>query len=180
MTEDRIRTIINELHYWKKNKMLPAVYCDYLLALYTNGETTSEEMELKSTYKRGTVFKIVHVTLLILMLPLALLIMYTTYFSTYLQVGILLLFIVYSFWQSRQLKLGQEFFYSLSFTILLLLVFVTSIFLSNTYILSSWITQLIIMLNFIGWFILGRKMNINYLTVASIFGILLAGIFFVL
>ena len=133
MTEDRIRTIINELHYWKKNKMLPDVYCDYLIALYTKGETVSDDTELKSTYKRSSVFKTVNVFLLIMILPLALLIMYSTYFPSHIQAGILLLFIVYSFWQSRQLQSRQDFFYPLSFTIVLLLLFVTTIFLSNTY-----------------------------------------------
>lgn len=176
MTEDRINTIINELHYWKKNKMLPAVYCDFLLALYTNGDDYSEE---KST-KRLPLLKIIQLFLLVLLVPVAIVVIYSTFFQHYIQFGVLMLFILYSFWQVRELKLQQHYFYHLSFAIFLLIIFLTTIFLSNTYIVTNWIEQLIIIMNFACWFILGRKMNIKYLPIASIFGILLLGLCFVL
>ena len=33
MDETRKQIIINEIHYWKKNHLLPEQYCDFLLAL---------------------------------------------------------------------------------------------------------------------------------------------------
>ncbi len=36
---DRKKTlIISEIKYWKQNKLLPAHYCDFLIALYAQGE----------------------------------------------------------------------------------------------------------------------------------------------
>ncbi|GGM31386.1 hypothetical protein GCM10011351_16880 [Paraliobacillus quinghaiensis] len=41
MTENRTNIIIKEIQHWKKNKLLPSHYCDFLLALYTQGDTTN-------------------------------------------------------------------------------------------------------------------------------------------
>ncbi|PLT34676.1 hypothetical protein [Bacillus sp. V5-8f] len=38
MNEMRKKIIIQEILYWKKSRMLPEQYCDYLLALYSEGE----------------------------------------------------------------------------------------------------------------------------------------------
>ncbi|SFL81603.1 hypothetical protein SAMN04487943_104128 [Gracilibacillus orientalis] len=51
MDEERKQTIINEINYWKKSQLLPNQYCDFLLALYTEGEgvTTEEDKGAKQT-----------------------------------------------------------------------------------------------------------------------------------
>ncbi|WP_404453038.1 hypothetical protein LG329_02675 [Virgibacillus necropolis] len=178
--EDRITTIINELNYWKRNKMLPAVYCDYLLALYTNGDGSGEDEQVKHAKKRRSTLTIAQFILLILLLPIAILVIYSTFFQDYIQLGVLMLFILYSFWQFRGFKLRQNSFYHLSFAIFLLLIFLTTIFLSNTYIVINWFTELVMIMNFVCWIIVGTKMELKYLLFASIFGILLVGLFFVL
>ncbi|MDW0117374.1 hypothetical protein QTL97_10545 [Sporosarcina thermotolerans] len=38
MSNQRKKTIITEIKYWKENKLLPEHYCDYLITLYTQGE----------------------------------------------------------------------------------------------------------------------------------------------
>lgn len=38
MNEQRKKIIVAEIQYWKKNKLLPAHFCDFLLTLYTKGE----------------------------------------------------------------------------------------------------------------------------------------------
>jgi hypothetical protein len=45
MDQQRKATIIHEIKYWKDNHLLPEHYCDFLLALYTEG-TGSVEDEL--------------------------------------------------------------------------------------------------------------------------------------
>ncbi len=37
MDETRKQIIINEIEYWKEHHLLPEQYCDFLLALYTEG-----------------------------------------------------------------------------------------------------------------------------------------------
>ena len=41
LDEKRKKIILDEVQYWKKTKLLPEQYCDYLIALYSHGEMTS-------------------------------------------------------------------------------------------------------------------------------------------
>ncbi|MCS0823668.1 hypothetical protein NX029_06770 [Cytobacillus firmus] len=52
MDENRKKVIVNELLYWKKSRMLPDRYCDYLLALYTEGSQPKEIKKHKSVMGR--------------------------------------------------------------------------------------------------------------------------------
>ena len=38
MNPQRKRMIISEIQYWKKNRLLPEHYCDFLITLYAQGE----------------------------------------------------------------------------------------------------------------------------------------------
>ncbi|MBS4217125.1 hypothetical protein KHA96_02215 [Bacillus sp. FJAT-49711] len=44
MNTERKKIILNEISFWKQNKMLPEHYCNYLIALYTEGE---EQLQAK-------------------------------------------------------------------------------------------------------------------------------------
>lgn len=44
MSNQRKKIIVNEIAFWKQNKMLPAHYCDFLTSLYTGGEPNEEEI----------------------------------------------------------------------------------------------------------------------------------------
>ena len=46
----RKQIIINEIIYWKKNRMLPEHYCDFLLALYTKGNGLQDQS--KNRFKK--------------------------------------------------------------------------------------------------------------------------------
>lgn len=43
MTKQRKQIIVNEIAFWKQNKMLPDHYCDFLTSLYTGGMAESPE-----------------------------------------------------------------------------------------------------------------------------------------
>ncbi|WP_404403929.1 hypothetical protein [Jeotgalibacillus malaysiensis] len=43
MDKKRKETIVQEINYWKQNKLLPDAYCDFLMNLYTSGEGEFEE-----------------------------------------------------------------------------------------------------------------------------------------
>ncbi|WP_144511116.1 hypothetical protein [Bacillus sp. FJAT-22090] len=49
MSVQRKQIIINEIAFWKKNKLLPEHYCDFLTALYAQGEGVEEEGKEKSS-----------------------------------------------------------------------------------------------------------------------------------
>ncbi|MFJ7746208.1 hypothetical protein [Peribacillus sp. NPDC097295] len=67
MDETRKKIIIQEINSWKESRMLPEQYCNYLLALYSQGESQpahsvknkKEKKELFSGLAMGTLFLIV-------------------------------------------------------------------------------------------------------------------------
>lgn len=53
MNEHRKKIIISEINYWKQKKLLPAHYCDFLIALYAGGEEEEEEIKKTSSFLSG-------------------------------------------------------------------------------------------------------------------------------
>lgn len=49
MSLQRKQIILNEIAFWKQNKLLPEHYCDFLTALYAQGEDGESEVKEKST-----------------------------------------------------------------------------------------------------------------------------------
>ena len=45
MSNQRKQIIINEITFWKQNKLLPEHYCDFLMTLYTEGEQAEETLK---------------------------------------------------------------------------------------------------------------------------------------
>jgi len=43
MNPQRKRIIISEIQYWKKNRLLPEHYCDFLITLYAQGESAGTD-----------------------------------------------------------------------------------------------------------------------------------------
>ena len=45
MSNQKKQIIVNEIVFWKQNKLLPDHYCDFLMTLYTEGNNESEEIK---------------------------------------------------------------------------------------------------------------------------------------
>ncbi|WP_226526411.1 hypothetical protein [Metabacillus niabensis] len=54
MNKEKKEIIIKEIHHWKENKLLPDTYCDFLLALYTEGNHYEETTAPSANSKTGT------------------------------------------------------------------------------------------------------------------------------
>lgn len=53
MDKNRKEIIVQEINYWKQNKLLPDAYCDFLMNLYTSGEGEFEKQdEIKSVDRK--------------------------------------------------------------------------------------------------------------------------------
>ncbi|WP_188453635.1 hypothetical protein [Virgibacillus oceani] len=179
MAEERIAIIIKEINYWKQHKLLPEMYCDYLLALYTKGTGQGEA----NTTEKGKIkmVLILQFILQLLLLPFSFLVTYFTEFHPIMQLGILSLFIVLSFWQYKSLKTEDNIICQLSFVIFLLLVFLTSVFAGEILIRSNqWLTTIIMLLNFLGWIVCSKKKGILYLNFIGIIGIIFTSFYIVL
>lgn len=83
MNRQRRETIIQEIEYWKRSRLLPEHYCDYLLALYTEGDARSHGRRWRSSLAAG----------LCLLLPAAALVIYFTELSFVLQTLLFALFL---------------------------------------------------------------------------------------
>src|SRR5690625_7431814 len=132
MPDNRTQVIINEINYWKEHKLLPDVYCDFLLALYTHGEEASHKSYSSKMF-------LVYTTLLIPLTPLSFVVIYISQFSPILQIGILTVFLIFAIWIYSIFKnLQNPFTYLPLFTILLLILLISLVllplFLTTSYL----------------------------------------------
>lgn len=87
MNRRRRETIIREIEYWKRSRLLPEHYCNYLLALYTEGDASlSPRRPLRSRLEAS----------LCLLLPAAALAIYFTELSFVLQTLLCALFSLFA------------------------------------------------------------------------------------
>lgn len=172
MSDDlRKKIIIDEINYWKKHNLLPEEHCNFLLALYTQGA----EQPNKSTNKLHPIFTI----LLILLTPLSLIVIYFTELPFLLQVVLILTFIAFSLWNYINFKNYDYHFTFIALITVLILVLMLSVFTVNFLFNASYILILIILGNFIYWYILGKRLKLRLLTNISIIALVFAFIYII-
>lgn len=63
MSNEKKKIIVNEITFWKQNKLLPEHYCDFLMTLYTGGDHENEGLKgdaskaIKAQEKRKNISK---------------------------------------------------------------------------------------------------------------------------
>lgn len=177
MPEERMEVIIEEIRYWRKSQLLPEVYCDYLLALYTKGENGSEDLNNTSTRNKTTVSLAIQLILLLFTIPFSLLVMS----SSLLFIGklfVLLSLMGYAGWTLYHFKQRGMMYGHISLMILFLLVLLSSVFMNQYFDLEQWTISGVIIGNVFVWFIVGLKWRISYLIITSIFGIFMTIVFY--
>lgn len=168
MLDDRKTIIIQEIRFWKKHKLLPENYCDYLLALYTKGESTAKESKVINRRSGGLVILLVQFSLLVLMIPFSFLVIYFTQFHVLLQLTILILFIMYAAWLLYDLYGKRNKWYQIPLLVFLILILLGTNFLSKLMILNVYVSGVIMVINFIAWYLIGKKFHLKYLIYSSI------------
>ncbi|WP_080845018.1 hypothetical protein [Cytobacillus gottheilii] len=166
MQHKRKSIIINEINYWKKNRLLPEQYCDYLLALYTEGNQPKEDRKVVN----GKMLKSVNL-LFLLLIPMSVFLLYFTELSIILQTAFAILFIF----------LGATlFFYFSKKEIILHIPIITStliyLFFSVEIVTVYFPNQsLPLYMNLISncliWVLLGWKWRLIYLRISGFLGI---------
>ncbi|WP_156290709.1 hypothetical protein [Oceanobacillus salinisoli] len=175
MSDNRVSTIVKEIKYWKEHKLLPETYCDFLLALYTNGDG-----ELSGTSKKNKVMVLLPAILCIMLLPFSFLVIYFTKFEAVLQLTILILFFSYSFWCSIYLKKHTTYLYHMALVISLLLLLMFTVFIGNLWNGHSYLIAGIILLNFIFWLFLSNRQHLHYLKFTGVIGLVFSIIYIIL
>lgn len=171
--DEKKKIIINEILYWKENKLLPETYCNFLLALYTGGEEeVKKDKEIKTTTFNG-VHAVLSFIFMLLLIVVALVI-YFTDFSIQLQMtfGIfVLLFLIGMMIYLRNNK-------SISYYVAVFIVALLILLLGNELLLRvlPFFPSVVVyytLINCIIWIIVGKKAKMKFLSYAGVSGLAL-------
>jgi len=176
MTNPRKKIILNEILFWKQNKLLPEHYCDFLATLYAEGADLEElnpvhhKQAILPSEKRKLVFLIVGICIAMI----ALLFMYFTITSLMLIltviVGIAALTLFFTaFRVARRNDLLAPIFHLLA----AVLLFSMTIRIYTTYFNGDNIALFCLIATNCGvWLWSGIKMKLFYFTVSGVLGLL--------
>ncbi|RAK22422.1 hypothetical protein B0I26_102417 [Anoxybacillus vitaminiphilus] len=173
MNEKRREIIVKEIQYWKRSRLLPEQYCDYLLALYTEGAAYQDEHRSSSKNNRSHLFRLSVISMLCLLMPMTILVIYFTELSFVLQTVIFLIFLTVCFCGmflfARERKLIHIPLVSGA-----LILFLASVQLSDFYFYNEKeIAGIVIFCNCLLWMFIGIRLKFLYFTVSGIVGVIL-------
>lgn len=168
MSHNRKEIIVKEIYYWKETKLLPEQYCNFLLALYTEGEQVNGTKIGKGSTKRKLFLP--YTTLLLI--PIGIFI-YFTELSFFLQMTLFALLLIFGF--------GASFYFFRKATVFIVPIISTALvallcsvdYVTYVFPNSGVSLYTIITLNCIAWFIIGRKAKLLSFIISSILGLLL-------
>ncbi|MEK5441803.1 hypothetical protein [Fredinandcohnia sp. FSL W7-1320] len=161
MNQDRKKIIINEILYWRKNKLLPEAYCNFLLSLYTEGEGIESTKENQKT-------PFVLIIVIGSLLPVLLLVTYFTEISTNLQMVLNFIFLIICILGLITQRTNSLFVHIGSIILALFILLLTAnvselIFKGQALYLIG-----MIFLNCIGWIFVGVILKMRYFLIAGI------------
>ncbi|MBP3951282.1 hypothetical protein [Bacillus suaedae] len=108
MKKERKEIVVNEIKYWKKNKLLPEQYCNFLLTLYTEGD----EQGTSKSFRFDKQFILPFIMVQVLFLS-ATLIFYFTDIPIIMQIVIGILFTIAIWYIAKKTKSFSRFLASL-------------------------------------------------------------------
>lgn len=163
--------IVQEIKYWKEHNLLSKEKCDFLLALYTQGEESAEEgAHPKKHYSLQNIASLVT---LLCAIPLSFVITYFTNFYEILQIGIFVLLISFSFWTYKNFKHTSFPFQYFALISGLVMILYTSVYVTQIYTESVLIIKSVILVNFIIWLWIGWKTQLKYVLIIGSIALLL-------
>lgn len=168
MNETRKKIIINEIQYWKKTRILPEQYCDYLIALYSEGESMEESVKIRERFPINPAY--LGIASLVV---LAVILSGVDNIPPFIQIlaciiivlllaGIAFLFYKKSF--SYQIPLVSS-----AFVFLLANVRISELFFPG----NIGLLYLFLFIHCFIWFLIGKKLHLPYFTIASLLGTVL-------
>jgi hypothetical protein len=177
MDNPKKQIIINEILFWKQNKLLPEHYCDFLMTLYTEGEdiqlqnhiSSKKSIKMKEKRKKTTI------SLLIMAITAALLIflfLMTAYFyiAAFIVGIIAILFLVYSYKFAKKHDLIAPILQVAA----ALLIFGISVKVSLVYFENNNVVLYsLLVANCFMWTITGIKLKLLYFTISGVLGFII-------
>ena len=163
MNETRKKIIIQEIKYWKKSKLLPEKYCDFLLTLYSGGEENIIPVNKKiSLHIPLWIFTVLFFTILF--------VNYFTEIPKGLQITLTAIaIIIFVFFIVRYLE--NSLLFQLALVCLALLILIESVNISNFFFPNSnGFLYFTLLVQCGGWFLVGRKLKLMYFSISGIVG----------
>ncbi|RSK27875.1 hypothetical protein EJF36_13860 [Bacillus sp. HMF5848] len=169
MDNSRKQIIIHEITYWKQSKLLPDHYCDFLLALYSEGEY-KEEAPKKQVFSSKELFTYIWLFVSIAFIPITILVNYFTKWPLQMQMGLAIAFIVMTMTAAIIGKRNKYFFHvSIITTVLLIFLLCVGIavtlFPTNNYVLAS-----VVLGNCLAWILFGIRLKVLYFAFSGAVG----------
>lgn len=173
MNSSRKEIIISEITYWKQHHMLPEHYCDFLLALYTEGEISANKKGRdKNVWKNSLI-----IFLILTALGLSVFVIYFTEFNFVLQTMILTSFVVllllFGIYYTKKEYWYTFFYIGTAIQLLLLSVFLNDKLFHN----GAGTLCAMIIVNCILWILTGWKLKLYYFIFSGIIGIIVLVIY---
>lgn len=176
MENQRKKIIINEILFWKKNKLLPDQYCNFLMTLYSEGEEVelntdvgpNKALKAKEQQKRRTMYVLFAVLAAVLLsVPF-----FVSKFSGVI-IGIIgivgISLMISAFILAKKNKLMALILQ----VIAALLVFGVSVKFGNAYFeQNNLVLYLLLIANCLLWLVSGLTMKLLYFTLSGILGLM--------
>ncbi|AJO22575.1 hypothetical protein QQ991_12015 [Weizmannia coagulans] len=171
MDDKRKQIIVNEIKMWKETKMIPQEYCDFLLAIYTEGNeanTRKQNGAGKSVKKQAAVS-----VFILALIAIAVFVIYFTELHFILQTMILTAFV------GCLLFLGihyanKEIFYPVFFVGAAIILLLLSVFLNEKVFGNHRYTlYLLLFVNCGLWLIAGKAYKLLYFTLSGFLGLVI-------
>lgn len=177
MSLQRKQIIMNEISFWKKNKLLPEHYCDFLLTLYAQGENQEEEQTenaSKAVLAKNQKYKVilyVVVGLLTAILLASLFVMTTAVFIPIILVAVAILSFLYI---AIKLVKNKSLMVPLLFVFSALLLLGLSFKVWDIYFVEEPLVLIgLIFGNCLLWLFSGLMMKLVYFSISGVLGVLL-------
>lgn len=166
MDDKRKETIVKEILYWKKSRMLPEQYCDYLLALYTEGNQLEEESK-EHTKKRMNVRSFLPLAIILVFL----ISLYITEMSFRLQMALSVILMILSilitvYFAKKRMTLQIPLI-----GLALILLFTSVEFMSHTFPEQIGMLFTVLVMNCSLWLLAGWRLKLVYFSISGFLGI---------
>lgn len=173
---DRKKIIVDEIKYWKKSRLLPEQYCNFLLSLYTEGEETGNgQVEKQKMSSKSNFFPVLITLIGLTLFGLTFLVIYFTDFSPFLQTSFVFFLAVIIFGLAIQVKRFDKRFVHLFILLGALTIFFGTVHFTTFLFPNNSIALLgtVIFTCFI-WLLVGKKYNLKYFLISGGLGLLIA------
>lgn len=169
--EEKKETILNEIAFWKTNKLLPAHYCDFLTTLYTGGDDDSDQQEeavIRQPLSKA--WLLYSAAALLAMIIIAMMYIFSAqYVAIPIAMSVLAIaVIIYMAFQETTTKVMQ----TLAFAVVALLLFALSVRIASMFAPGNiWVMYSVLVANCVMWLLLGTKMTLTYFTISGYLGL---------